>query len=225
LYVPGAFAAAVAPGTYKLTAGAPGLTEASATVEAKEGAPPPALAFRLSRADGRLEGLVRDDGGRPLARARVRALAADAQGGEARALGSALTDAGGHFTIARVASGALLVEVEHPDYPATTLPATPGTLAVLTVPVPGRVEGEVRERGGAPVARARVEALGPDGRTAAATPRKGGAFVLPRLLPGRWRLTASAPGFRPADSDIDVPASPALGDPSVRDLRLELDRL
>jgi hypothetical protein len=47
--------------------------------------------------------------------------------------------------------------------------------------------------------------------------------VLPRLLPGRWRVTASAPGFRPADREVDVPASPALGDPSVRDLRLELD--
>jgi hypothetical protein len=65
--------------------------------------------------------------------------------------------------------------------------------------------------------------LGPEGAHASAEIQRAGSFRLPRLAPGHWRLTVSAPGFHPADQELDVPASAALGEPSVRDLRVELD--
>jgi hypothetical protein len=68
-----------------------------------------------------------------------------------------------------------------------------------------------------------VEAAGPEGAHASAEIQRAGAFRLPRLVPGHWRLTVSAPGFHPADQELDVPASSAIGEPSVRDLRVELD--
>jgi hypothetical protein len=117
----------------------------------------------------------------------------------------------------------LLVEVRHPDYPSAFEAATPGTLVEITAAIPGGIAGEVRDRGGgAPIARFRVEASGPGGRTVTAARGKQGAFTLAHLLPGRWRLVASAPGFVTAEREVDVPRSPALGEPSVRDLRLEL---
>jgi hypothetical protein len=152
---------------------------------------------------------------------------------DAAPLGGAVTDAGGHFTIARVPRGTLLVEASHPDYGRATAAATPGAAAILTVPVPGGIRGEVREHvTGAPVTRFRIDAAGPDGRTAAATATRGkggkppgdGGFTLARLVPGRWRLTVAASGFRATEREVLVPASSTLGQPSVVDLRIELER-
>ena len=183
-----------------------------------------------SPADATLVGVARDSGNRPLARARVRAWplgatdAAAAVAPRAPALASAVTDAGGHFTLARVPRAPLLLEVDHPAYPATFASATAGT-AELTAPIPGGIDGEVREHvTGAAVAGASVEAVGPNGQRAAAAAKKGAAtFRLPRLRPGHWTLTARAPGYTAAVRDVDVPESPILGETSVRGLRLELE--
>jgi hypothetical protein len=76
------------------------------------------------------------------------------------------------------------------------------------------------------VPRFAVLGAGPQSRTATATATsKGGGFKLPRLAPGRWTLSATAPGFRPAQREVDVPPSPVLGEASVRGLRLELEPL
>ena len=86
------------------------------------------------------------------------------------------------------------------------------------------IAGEARARAtGAVVARGRVEANGPDGAKATAEIQRAGSFRLPRLVPGHWRLTVSAPGFHPTDQELDVPPSTSLGEPSVRDLRVNLD--
>jgi hypothetical protein len=180
--------------------------------------------------DATLVGVARDSGNRPLARARVRAFlstTAPPPAG-AGALASAVTDAGGHFTLVHLPDTSLLLELDHPDYPATFAPAAPGALAELTAPIPGGVDGEVRERAtGAAVARWRLEAVGPDGQRASAAGQRnkkgGGAFRLTRLRPGHWTLTASAPGYRAATSEIDVAPSPILGETSVRGLRLDLE--
>jgi hypothetical protein len=125
--------------------------------------------------------------------------------------------------LSHVPRRALVVEIRHPDYPSAFAAATPGTLVEVTASIPGGIAGEVRDQGGgAPIARFRVEAAGPGGRTVTATRGKQGVFTLAHLLPGRWRLVASAPGFVTAEREVDVPRSPALGEPSVRDLRLEL---
>jgi hypothetical protein len=228
----GAFQLALPPGSYVVTATGRDAGAASATVNLAAGAPPPkALTLTLTRTDAALEGVVVDSGRRPLARARVRAFAADPTRAAAPAtsegtpLGSTLTDAGGHFVVNHLPRRPLVLEVDHAAYPRTLAPATAGTLAEVTVPIPGGVDGEVRERAsGATVPRAHVEALGPGGEKleAAANEKRAGAFRLARMRPGRWKLTATAPGYAPSTQEVDVPASAILGEASVRGLRLEL---
>jgi carboxypeptidase family protein len=185
-------------------------------------------------ADATLVGVARDSGSRPLARARVRAFLstpATSPGpppADAVALASAVTDAGGHFTLAHVPSEPLLIELDHAAYPVTFATAAPGALVELAAPIPGGVDGEVRERAtSAVVPRWHLEATGPDGQRASATSQRnkkgGGAFRLTRLRPGHWTLTASAPGYRAATNEIEVAPSPILGETSVRGLRLELE--
>jgi hypothetical protein len=224
----GRFLIAVPAGTYPLAASAPGHGAARATIDIKAGALTTPVELRLARAEAVLEGLVRDSGGRPLARARLRAWPRDTPAGagppETSPLGSASADFGGHFRVRELPSGELRLEVEHPDYPSTKFSVVPGQYALLTVPVPGGIAGEAHARAtGAAVVRGRVEAAGPDGAKASTDLQRSGGFRLPRLVPGHWRLTISAPGFRPAEQEVDVPASANLGEMSVRELRVELD--
>lgn len=222
----GSFSLALPAGNYRLTASASGHGPARAEVVTQPGTAPPSLELRLRRAEAVLEGLVRDTGGRPLGRARLLVWPRDvAPGGAGEApLGSGSADVGGHFRLADLPAGELRIEVQHPDYPRVTLPATPGQFASLTVPFPGGIAGEARARAsGAAVTRGRVEASGPDGATASAEIQRAGAFRLPRLAPGHWRITVSAPGFHAANQELDVPPSESLGEPSVRDVRVELD--
>ncbi|MES1158197.1 MAG: carboxypeptidase-like regulatory domain-containing protein, partial [Haliangium ochraceum] len=192
---------------------------------AEAGSAQPLVELRLGRADGTIEGLVRDDAGRPLAHARLaaRPSRAGSPPNESPAA-TTTTDAGGHFRLARLPAGELRIEVAHPDYPRISAPATPGQFAAIVVPVPGGVLGEVRGRAtGGLVPHARVEASGPEGATAAADTKTTGTFRLLHLAPGAWRIRASAPKMRSAEQEIDVPPSPTLGEPSVRNLRIDLD--
>jgi hypothetical protein len=222
----GAFSIALPAGHYRLTATAPGHGSASTEVDVRAGVPSASIALRLARAEAILEGLVRDTGGRPLGRARLLAWPREgaAGGGSATPIGTASADVGGHFRLAGLPAGELRIEVQHPDYPRVTMPATPGQFASLTVPFPGGIAGEAHARAtGAPVTRGRVEAAGPDGAKVSGELQRAGTFRLPRLAPGHWRLNVSAPGYRPSEQELDVPASSSLGEPSVRDLRVELD--
>jgi hypothetical protein len=192
-----------------------------------------------ARADATLAGVARDVGNRPLAHALVRAFAlppaTSAPPGPPPAgappLASALTDAGGHFTLAHVPAAPLLLALDHPDYPATFATAPPGAIVDVPVPIPGGVDGEVRERAsGAVVPGWRLEATGPEGQRASASSsgkrnkNGGAAFRLTRLRPGHWSLTATAPGCGASTSEVDVAPSPVLGETSVRGLRIELER-
>jgi len=114
--------------------------------------------------------------------------------------------------------------VQHPDYPRSIQIVTPGKFANLTVPFPGGIAGEVKAKAsGAAIARGRLEAVGPGGAKATADVRRDGTFKLLRLIPGHWRLTVVATGYRNAEQELDVPPSSALGEASIRDLRVELD--
>ena len=222
----GSFAIPLPAGRYRLTAGASGHGAAHADLEMRPGTAPAAIELRLPRAEATLEGLVRDTGGRPLARARLLAWprAPSVEGAGDTPLASASADVGGHFRLADLPQGDLQIEVQHPDYPRVTLPATPGQFASLTVPFPGGITGEARARAtGATVARGRVEANGPDGAKVSAEIQRAGSFRLSRLAPGHWRLTVTAPGFHAAEQELDVPPSESLREPSVRDLRVDLD--
>src|SRR5205807_1454684 len=80
----------------------------------------------------------------------------------------------------------------------------PRTPVAITVPMPGRIEGEVREKvTGALVSTYRIEARGPDGRIAGAMRKNGSSFVLSQLLPGRWTLDVRAPASADADRLAD----------------------
>jgi hypothetical protein len=223
----GHFSLAVPAGSYQLAASASGHGPARASVDVKPNTPSPSVELRLTRAEAVLEGLVRDSGGRPLSRARLLAWPADARfgnGPDGAPVGTASADVGGHFRLADLPAGELRLEVQHPDYPSTRFPATPGRYALLTVPLPGGIAGEAHARAtGAAVVRGRVEAAGPDGAKASADLQRAGGFRLPRLVPGHWRLTVSAPGFHPVEQELDVPASVNLGEMSVRELRVDLD--
>ncbi|HXI56019.1 MAG TPA: carboxypeptidase-like regulatory domain-containing protein [Polyangia bacterium] len=215
-------------------------------------APPSPLEISLTRADAVLEGLVQDTGGRPIARAQVMAWpaappssspsssppsssssspssdVAPAAGAAriasgASILASTTSDVGGHFRLAALPRAPLIIEVRQPSYPSVTAPATPGVFATVVVPIPGAISGEVHDReSGAAIGKFRVEARGPDGRSAVGTRRKGGAFTVAPLVPGRWTVTVDAPGYEPRETIVDVPPSPTLGEVSVRERRIEL---
>ena len=224
----GAFSLALPAGHYRLTASGPGHGSASTEVDVRGGVPSASITLHLARAEAILEGLVRDTGGRPLGRARLLAWPREgAAGGGSLTpmpIGTATADVGGHFRMADLPAGELRVEVQHPDYPRVTIAATPGQFAAFTVPFPGGIAGEAHARAtGAAVTRGRIEAAGPDGAKVSAELQRAGAFRLPRLVPGHWRLSVSAPGYHPTEQELDVPSSSSLGEPSVRDLRLELD--
>jgi hypothetical protein len=172
--------------------------------------------------------LIRDTGGRPLARARVLAWPAEAPAPGAPAsaspLATATADVGGHFTLRDLPAGDVRLEVQHPDYPTTLQPAGGGQFAQVTVPFPGGISGEVRARvTGAAIPRAHVAAAGPDGAKASADSAKDGAFRLLHLAPGHWRLTVGARGAPTVEREIEVPPAATLGEASVRDVRIEID--
>ena len=226
----GRFATEATDGPHQLLVSAAGMQGDSRSLLVVAAAPPD-LTVRLVRADAVLEGSVRDGVGRPLARARVAAWAAppgpDDPGDRSPALASTVTDSGGHFRLLRLPRGAIVVEVKHGDYPVVSRTVEVGKAApaalIIDVPVPGRIEGEVREKvTGAVISTYRIEARGPDGRTAGATRRNGSGFVLSRLLPGRWTLSVRAPGYATTERTVDVPTAATLGETSVRDLRVEL---
>ena len=226
----GRFELALPAGTYRLGISAAGRGATQVAVDVVAGTPPPPIEVKLMRAEAALEGMVRDDGGRPLARARLSVWPAGdgelsaAPGSGAAPLGSGVADVGGHFRLAQLPAGELRLEVQHHDYPTSVHTTTAGTYAMITVPFPGGIAGEVRAKAtGAAVARGHLDAVGPGGAKATTAIRKDGSFRLLRLVPGRWRLTTAATGFRTAEQDVDVPASSALGEASIRELRVELD--
>ena len=242
----GDFSLPLSPGDHTLAAASDGRSDVTALVRVVPGKSPAPVTLRFERAGTRVVvGVIKDSEGRPLAAARVLAMqrpganevrAAD----EVAALASTTADAGGHFKLTGLPDSALRLEVLHPSYaphrtdvdavlPGAGLPAE----LVVRVPVPGGITGEVHERGsGGPVPDFHIEAEGPDGavavfpRPSTRARRRGGPlrFALGPLTPGSWRLRARAPGYAPVERQLTVRAAVTPGEPTVRDLRLELGR-
>jgi hypothetical protein len=197
-------------------------------VDVTAGSSPPALQIKLMRAEAALEGMVRDDGGRPLARARLSVWPAGAfEAGATPSgtpVGGGVADVGGHFNIASLPAGEVRLEVNHPRLPDQ---------------LPRRHDGHVREPDSAVSGRNRRRGQGEDDRRGDRARTPGGdrprrregerrrparrTFRLLRLVPGHWRVNVVATGFHNAERELDVPASSNLGEASIRDLRLELD--
>jgi len=247
----GAFSLPIAPGPVTLTASLPGHADVQSAVTVRPGAATASVVLTVRGAAARpLAGTVLDGGSRPVGGARVvafvripgpSAAAAMASAAEVPgALATTRTDAGGHFRFDRLPDGPLWLEIRHDSYPPRREPVEPapanGLAAELTVrlPMPGAVAGEVHERGpGGPVRQFEIDAVGADGSVArfpaAGRHREpsGGdpfQFRLGPLAPGDWWLRVHAPGFLPTERQLSVPAAGALGEPSVRGVRIELER-
>jgi len=246
----GAFSLPIATGTVTLTASLPGHADVQSVVTARPGAASVSAVLTMRGAAARpLAGTVLDSASRPVGGARVVAFVR-IPGPSAAATGSATdvpgalattrTDAGGHFRFDRLPDGPLWLEIRHDSYPARREPVEPapanGPAADLTVrlPMPGAVAGEVHERGtGGPVRQFEIDAVGADGSVTrfptAGRRREPSAgdpfqFRLGPLAPGDWWLRVHAPGFLPTERQLSVPAASALGEPSVRGVRIELER-
>ena len=242
----GDFALPLPPGDHILAAASDGRSDVTALARVVPGQSPAPVTLRFARAGTRvLAGVIKDSEGRPLAAARV--LAVQRPGAnegrpldEAATLASATTDSGGHFKLTGLPDTALRLEVVHPNYAPHRIDVDavrpgaglPGEL-VARVPVSGGIAGEVRERSsGGPVPGLPDRGRGSRGRDGefsqpgARTPRRGAPsrFALGPLAPGSWRLRVRAAGYAPVERQITVPAATTPGEPSVRDLRLELGR-
>ena len=244
--VDGDFALPLPPGDHTLVASREGRGEASAPVHVVAGRTPEVITLRFARAGTRVvTGVVKDSEGRPLAAAQVAATqrsGADvaAAAGESAALATATTDPGGHFRLTGLPDAALRLEIRHPRYAPHRADVAEGRASagvapevVIRVPVPGGITGEVHERvTGGPVAGFQIEAEGPDGIVVRSSQpgkrasRRAGPFhfALGPLAPGQWLIRARAPGYLPVERRITVPSASTPGEPSVRDLRLELER-
>jgi hypothetical protein len=241
----GRFAVRVPGGDYALVAVAPERAPQSIfSFHADPATPPPPLEFRLPRADGAVEGQVREAGGHGVGRVQVVALApplrfagavgdpycpraaAEAARGEgALALAAASTDASGRFKLTGLPQGMVVLEARHPDWPAVAQVAKIGERSTLELRRPGGIEGEVRDKAsGAFVARYELEAEGPDGRRADRVQTLGAGFQVTGLLPGKWTLRVRSPGYAQAEQAVEVPsaAAPHKDPYSVRDVRVPL---
>ena len=77
-------------------------------------------------------------------------------------------------------------------------------------PTHGEVDGFLFIAGTeAPLAGAEIIFVGPDGKQLRVTTDGAGAFKLPQLLPGKYKLKISADGYDPFESDEDVVAGEA----------------
>lgn len=212
-------------GTVELAASAYGHGEARRTVglPVVKGASPGEQREDLTLvvADAILAGNVDDAAGATVAGATVELIGND--------LRRAVTSADGAFAIDMLAAGPHRVRITHPDYPPVELEATASAGALtrsrLRLPLGGAVEGVLLDgASGAPLAGIALTADGPGKLTADATTDKAGLWKLGPLKPGRWKIAIAQPSYLPLAYDVEVPASRAPGQTSVRDIRLELLR-
>ena len=177
--------------------------------------------LELDTADATLAGTVADDRGTPLGGAHVEVV------GGAGAGRGAVTAADGTFSIDMLPRGPLRVQVQHPDYPTTTLAASAsdaGDRAHLVVPIGGGIDGALLDDTGQPIAGVTLSAAGPEGAQAEATSDAAGRWKLAPLAAGAWTVHVRLPGYLATQRDVDVPVATTPGEASVRDLRIDLAR-
>lgn len=170
-------------------------------------------------ADAQIAGTLDDATGATVAGASIEVL------GLAR---HAVAGADGTFAIDMVPAGRHRVRITHPDYPPVELDvvaANRGASARLRLPLGGAVEGALLDASsGSPLAGVAIAGDGPGDATADATSETSGRWKLGPLVPGRWTIAVQQPGHLPFTTSLDVPASRAPGEISVRDVRIELQR-
>jgi protocatechuate 3,4-dioxygenase beta subunit len=242
----GRFSLRVPGGDYALLALAPARAPRSVfALHAAPGSEAPPFELRLVRAEGFLEGQVRDDRDHPVGRANVLALVAPI-GGTARpgvpwrprssaemenptvalTLTSAATDSAGRFRLRGLPSEPVILEVRHPDWPPVAAVARVGERVSMQLSRPGGIEGEIREKGsGAFVARYELDLVGPQGRRPERIERQGAGFSALGLQPGRWEIKVASPGFAPAEQAVEVPPGGSRREASLAGVLVELSRV
>jgi protocatechuate 3,4-dioxygenase beta subunit len=242
----GNFALRVPGGDYALVAAAPARAPGSwFAVHAVPGEPSRPIELRLPRADGTLEGHVRDASGHPVPKVNVSVLtippgpppaagtpwkpraSAELGGkGPALTLASAATDYGGKFRLSGLPRGTVIVEARHPDWPAVAVTAEVGSRPELELSRPGGIDGEVREKGsGAFVGHYQIDVLGPEGRRPDKVDKQGAGFSVMGLQPGRWVVKVSAPGYGSVEQILEVPPGLSKREASLQGMRIELSRV
>lgn len=170
--------------------------------------------FTLVSEDARLRGQVLDADGGPPGVVRVRVVDGPTHSGQA------VTDAAGRFEIRGVAAGRYVVELQADDHPTTRLALVADRFADIRLARSGRVRCAVRDaRSGTALPGIRIEASGPDGRTASAVTDAQGVAELRALVVGAWTVRARAAGFAAIQRAVTVRPTAV-----PEDLRLELAR-
>ena len=242
----GNFTLRVPGGDYALVARASSHASGSVfALHAVAGEPSKPIELRLPRADGVIEGHVRDTNGHPIARVNVSVLtsppgpppaagtpwkprpAVELGGkGQMLTLASAATDYGGKFRLTNLPRGTAILEVRHPEWPAQAVAAEVGSKNVeLQLSRPGGIDGEVREKGsGAFVGHYQMDVVGPEGRRPDKVDKQGAGFSVMGLQPGRWVVRVTAPGYAASEQVLEVPPGLSKREASLQGMRIELTR-
>jgi protocatechuate 3,4-dioxygenase beta subunit len=247
----GRFAIRVAPGDYSLVAVASARAPQSVfALHAAPGGSEPPIELRLPRADGGIEGEVRDGAGKPVRGVNVVALTIPAlvpavNGGDGwrprssselgmpsagLVLASAYTDTLGRFKVRGLPRGLVVLEGRHPEWSPVAIVGQVNEHVQLHISRAGGLEGEIREKStGAFIARYELEAIGPQGRRAERIEKQGAGFSIMNLHPGRWTLKVLSPGFAPAEHTVEVPPGEPgrtwKREPSITGVKVELTRV
>ena len=169
--------------------------------------------FELAIEDRRLDGMVLGPDGVPAGGVVVRII----DGPTRRRRG--VTDPTGRFLIDHMASGDYVVELSSPDFPTTRATIEADRYKELRLEAGGQIRLEVRDaHTGSPIAGLRVDAVGPDGRSARPQVGADGRALVRGLAAGGWKLRARVQGYVAAEASVDVRAR------ETEDVRLELAR-
>jgi hypothetical protein len=241
----GNFSLRVPGGDYALVALAPARApESLFAVHAVPGEPSKPIELRLPRADGTIEGHVRDTNGKPISRVNVSVLAVPpgappaagtpirprasvelAGKGPMLTLASAASDYSGKFKLTGLPRGTVIIEARHPEWPPLAVTAEVGAATELHLARAGGIEGEVREKGsGSFIAHYNIDVVGPEGRRPEKVEKQGAGFSMMGLQPGPWTVKVSAPGYAPAEQKLEVPPGLSKRDASLQGVRIELSR-
>jgi hypothetical protein len=153
-------------------------------------------------AQARVQGIAIGVDGKPIEDARVRFLD--------RQLTALATGPDGRFTSEPLPAGPVSLEITHPDFEPGHCAASIGESAgdvdlrctLAAKPVFGKVQGQVLETTGAPIASARITLSGPTNATVVADPR--GNFSAENLQPGAYTLHVDASGYFGRQGTVQV---------------------
>ena len=181
-------------GAYDVHAAAAGFDAQTQPLLLERASPSPFVNLRIVPS-GWLDGFVYDVNAIPLENI---ALTLESRTAEPRTFG-ARTDALGQYRFERVPAGPYRLIVGQPENPmhepqSLRLTSSGMSFPTITLPVLGSLEVLVEDADGEPIPGAEVRGSGNDGGLIDGITDEEGTLVVQNLLPGRYRLRASAEG-------------------------------